>query len=636
MYKTNNPVGSSDLRDVWDNADTFDNVVNNKNESTHPDRFGTPRPTLHGLEQQFISNTQLQQNEFEEFMDGIGDDSSRQLSSQEERFQQFLLSSGYVILPDYIDGPITFTARNQITAYKGEFYRPKASVSLPYTTTGNTDSTWFEDEGNFVSVGDALLRQEITGEGGYKLIGGLFSQEGMKSAGPSGEDLLTRIGKRGQYDVISSPYEKKASAGLTFGGDQFKGALLVDDAGNITVYSFGSGRLLSSGKMFSSVENTGLNQNGYPIKRLRMPSDGFEDNIQSPSLIIDYDSNDLPRLWVCHPREYRDPFKGAAQQSDSVSRQLADIPTVQPSIDFTKGYAPLVIPYNQSPAYTWVKIAQIDMNSGGYSNKAKFIVTSGNGYNSEDPSYLLTIRADNVAINSGNIGDYINLVNLSPPQKYQPMQVGAIVNGSTTEIYLKLSDWNGNNSRLSPIFIGEGVSINKSMSILSNEPSGIVYSTTIQNYSTANTTIASDGSIMAASPIVRVSTDMKKTERSDITNDDFVWCGSGCSNSEASGVSVDRVSTGTYLINGASLAESGWFIKQPNKSLNYDSCYVEVENSGENISLKVYKYQLVISNGEIVQSKSDLMDIPLDCWVDVRLKEKPLTEDEIEKRKNGG
>ncbi|WP_241646869.1 hypothetical protein [Rosenbergiella metrosideri] len=158
-FNTGNPLGSTDPRDLLDNATIADHYVDDTDSESWPDRFGRPRRTWHGIEM----------------------DSSRQLSSQEDRFQKFLLSSGYVILSDYINGPITFTARNQITAYNGEFYRPKASVFLPYTTTGNTDSTWEADKDNFVSVGDAALRGELASSD-VTLGGNLVAYHGSGSS----------------------------------------------------------------------------------------------------------------------------------------------------------------------------------------------------------------------------------------------------------------------------------------------------------------------------------------------------------------------------------------------------------------------------------------------------------------------
>jgi|GEM_PF-4079301 len=149
IYNTNNPLGSVDPRDLLDNAQIADHYVSDVNNPTWTDRFGNQRKTWKGIET----------------------DVSNQLAAGENSFQQFLLSSGYEYLADYVDGPITFTRRNQITAYNGEFYRPKASVNLPYTTTGNTATTWETDKDDFVAMGDAALRQSLASAVGAALVG---------------------------------------------------------------------------------------------------------------------------------------------------------------------------------------------------------------------------------------------------------------------------------------------------------------------------------------------------------------------------------------------------------------------------------------------------------------------------------
>ncbi len=162
-YNTNNTLGSADPRDLFDNSQIADHFVSDTENESWPDRFGNSRKTWKGIE-----------NEAES-----------QLTDQENSFQQFLLNSGYEPLADYVDGPITFTRRNQITAYDGEFYRPKASVTLPYTTTGNTATTWATDEANFVAVGDAALRQELASSDGQKYIGTCPDLTTLRSIEPS-------------------------------------------------------------------------------------------------------------------------------------------------------------------------------------------------------------------------------------------------------------------------------------------------------------------------------------------------------------------------------------------------------------------------------------------------------------------
>ncbi|HBY3954630.1 TPA: hypothetical protein MIT52_08335 [Klebsiella quasipneumoniae] len=86
---------------------------------------------------------------------------SESQTDKENRFQQFLLSSGYVFLGDYENGPFQFSARNQIISYKNEFWRLNAATNPPYTTTGMNSTSWAVDVTHLVSVGDAVLRANL-------------------------------------------------------------------------------------------------------------------------------------------------------------------------------------------------------------------------------------------------------------------------------------------------------------------------------------------------------------------------------------------------------------------------------------------------------------------------------------------
>jgi hypothetical protein len=97
------------------------------------------------------------------------------LSDSAEEFQLFLLSSGYQDLGDYAPG-IEITSRNQVFRKDGELWRSAAALDLPYITTGE----WATEDDNFVSVGDAALRQELANVSGA--LGGA-ALVGYKAAG---------------------------------------------------------------------------------------------------------------------------------------------------------------------------------------------------------------------------------------------------------------------------------------------------------------------------------------------------------------------------------------------------------------------------------------------------------------------
>jgi hypothetical protein len=85
-YATNNPIGSMDPKDLFDNAQNLDFALNDITQAIWKDRFGRNRKTYWGMEQAF----------------------SAQLISQQERFNTFIQSSGYKVIGEYTDGPLTF------------------------------------------------------------------------------------------------------------------------------------------------------------------------------------------------------------------------------------------------------------------------------------------------------------------------------------------------------------------------------------------------------------------------------------------------------------------------------------------------------------------------------------------------
>lgn len=149
IYGTNKPLGSTDPKDLFDNAQNLDFALNDITQAIWKDRFGRNRPTMWGMEQTF----------------------SAQLLSQQQRFNNFIQSSGYKVIGDYTAGPLTITEYNQLIRYQNELYKLTAATALPFITTGNDASSWANDSVHFVSVGDAALRQELAASGGAALVG---------------------------------------------------------------------------------------------------------------------------------------------------------------------------------------------------------------------------------------------------------------------------------------------------------------------------------------------------------------------------------------------------------------------------------------------------------------------------------
>jgi len=124
-YQTNNPVGSVDVRDLYDNAEAFDNFSAGLLDA-YPDRFGVPRQSLQGIRN----------------------------------------AAKYQVLGPYAAG-LVFTTNAQVFSYMGEFYAPGPSITLPYTTTG----VGAGEIANFRSVGDAILRDDLADPTGSTIVG---------------------------------------------------------------------------------------------------------------------------------------------------------------------------------------------------------------------------------------------------------------------------------------------------------------------------------------------------------------------------------------------------------------------------------------------------------------------------------
>lgn len=122
-FNTGNPVGSTDARDLHDNAQNLDRFANG-DEPEYLDRLGRPRKSLAGIRAEVT---------------------------------EALSNLGYQVIGDYAAG-LVVQNYGQVFRKDGEFYRAKADLTLPYPLTGD----WAVDAPKFVSVGDAVLRDDLS------------------------------------------------------------------------------------------------------------------------------------------------------------------------------------------------------------------------------------------------------------------------------------------------------------------------------------------------------------------------------------------------------------------------------------------------------------------------------------------
>jgi hypothetical protein len=140
---------------------------------------------------------------------------------------------------------------------------------------------------------------------------------------------------------------------------------------------------------------------------------------------------------------------------------------------------------------------------------------------------------------------------------------------------------------------------------------------------TGNTTVDANGFIKKASPIARLSGAPEKMADDYLAG--FTLAGSVAVNSEAEGVTAERVSVGVYKVIGSlGFAEEGWNIEVPQDVNGNRLCFVETStNRDGTIYVKVSKRRFDIDTAAIVAG--DPMDIPDGRWIDLRL-EMPVLE----------
>lgn len=185
-YNTGSPRPSNSMKDLSDNALAFDDFMNSNGDNA-VDRFGNDFPTVSKLikdvDESLSSQLSIQESIFSESQ-----------TDKENRFQQFLLSSGYVFLGDYENGPFQFSARNQYIRYDNQYYRLNGSTDVGFTTTGTTATTFANDVSHFVLMDGDTLRQNMSAGDGLKYIGQCADYAALRQVTPEypGQQILVR------------------------------------------------------------------------------------------------------------------------------------------------------------------------------------------------------------------------------------------------------------------------------------------------------------------------------------------------------------------------------------------------------------------------------------------------------------
>ncbi|KMK17809.1 hypothetical protein ABW09_12250 [Pluralibacter gergoviae] len=171
---TKNAVPSTDIRDHLFAGAKLDEEATS-GQDVYIDRLGRAHLTNEGRNNKFAA----------------------ELQAMVDRFNAFIARSGYKVIGDYEDGPLTITEYNQLVRYQNELWKITADTDIPFTTAGNTEESWeASDKAHFVSVGDGALRQNLSsGEDG---LGDAMVRHNKNF---SVRDMLNRIRTLADNDV---------------------------------------------------------------------------------------------------------------------------------------------------------------------------------------------------------------------------------------------------------------------------------------------------------------------------------------------------------------------------------------------------------------------------------------------------
>lgn len=271
-YNTNNPVepnGSTEPRDLYDNAQNLDIATNSITQETWLDRLNRTRKTWFGMEQVF--------NRLMVYLKGLGEEA--------------ISSIGWQELGDWVVN-LTLNNRDQVVWYDNAWY--KYIGELPHTITGDSpeaDGGIWSDEnpsGKWVNIGDAALRGDLAshdvGRGGslIALLQGGTVQNAITYVTPE------MFGAKA--DLITDDTNAIASAIAYAGASSIKGVFFgqkykINNSANFDV--------LGGVTVFGAGDETGVVMNGTPTSNLHVIFNLAGKGSELQNFAIDFTTNGL-------------------------------------------------------------------------------------------------------------------------------------------------------------------------------------------------------------------------------------------------------------------------------------------------------------------------------------------------------
>ena len=573
---TSNPIPSEDPRDLKFNAGKIDEEVNGSADY-YTDRFGTQRLTNTGRNKQFQDAQNQRESVFTEQMTRQANDWLEQLDQQDEDFQQFLLSSGYVFLGDYEDGPFQFSTRNQYIRYDGQYYRLNAATDVGFTTTGTDAASFANDVTHFVLMDGDTLRQELGNtDTPSEMIGNFFGGDGPESVGDVNLSVWERIFKRGEFEIHQMPGDPAGVAGIVFGGPNNKAAVVVDERGRIQTYAIVDGKLSAAQISTPIVQGTGYYNNGFEDKIVRFPSAGNESDDLSPGILITTNANGIVDFFVVSPNQFNDLGYPTGSSLDKQMFKLVKSYDIGTSLQRTIDQCPTV--ENSST----VLYHLFDVNYSGFGSKVvSGILSVGNYVDYTSNVYLVTLNPQNLSaapsLGADNIYQWLKVTALHGGQSgwgdsALTPAVGLVNDpaNSLAKIFLRLPAY-GQKISFTPINVANPNVVTFYYNDLRNNvtvdtPNYLVYSFA-EKMATDRFYVKMNNGDVRYSPgtVVRVSGNVTDRLSDKLSDGVFAVGGSYhlANKGRAAGISVTNPSTGQYVISGCNLRADSWRICPP-------------------------------------------------------------------------
>lgn len=624
FYLTRDSVPSADMRNVFDNAQNLDLALNDITSSFWSDRLGRSRMSWFGLESAFTVKLSDFESRFSTQIveqEGIFESSQ---TDKENRFQQFLLSSGYVFLGDYENGPFQFSARNQYIRYNNQYYRLNAATDVGFTTTGTDATSFVNDVTHFVLMDGDTLRQEFKYTNSpAELIGNFFGGEGPEGIGDANQSVWERIFKRGQFEIHQMPGDPAGVAGIVFGGPNNKAALVVDERGRIQTYAIVDGKLSAAQISTPIVQGTGYFNNGFEDRIVRFPAAGGESDDLTPGILITTNSNGICDFFVVSPNQFNDLGYPTGSSVDKQMFKLVKSFDIGTSLQKTIDQYPTV--ENSSP----VLYRLFDVNYSGYGSKVvSGILSVGNYVNYTPNVYMVTFnpQALNAApsLDQGSIYQWLKVTALHGGQSgwgdsALTPAVGLVndPNNSVAKLFLRLPSY-GQKISFTPINVANPNVVTFYYNDLRNNvtvdtPNYLVYSFAERMLTDRFYVKMNNGEIRySPGTVVRVSGDMTYRLSDKLSGGVFAIGGPYhlANKGQEARIAVTNPSTGQYVISGCNLRGDHWKVCPPagfsGTSFGTPPYIVNIVSQGTN----TFTIEVRTSAGTLVNiSGSDWVDL---------------------------